>query len=123
MSKKTNSGSLKILGFVMIAYALVYGLLGTLSLTGTVRGVLPGHEAQEVLVIVLAYGVALLTLICGIACIRGSRNTAKITGLVFAVLGLVSQCYLLITGNGLNIFDVLAIVLGVCIYILTNKTE
>ena len=37
----------------MIIYGLIYALLGTLSLTETIIGVLPGHEQKEIIIIII----------------------------------------------------------------------
>lgn len=62
-NKYSNSGTLKIFGAVALLFGIVYAILGTLALTGAVSGLLPGHEAQEALVVVLAYAVAILAII------------------------------------------------------------
>ena len=59
--EKENHGALTFLGVVMILYGLTYAVLGTLSLAGTITGVLPGHEKQEIIVIVLSYIITSLT--------------------------------------------------------------
>ena len=76
--KNTNSGALKACGIIMIIFGVVYALVGTMALAGVVSNVLPGHEAQEVLIVVLAYAIALLGLICGIVCIKGITGAAKV---------------------------------------------
>ena len=50
--KSEGHGTLTFLGVVMIIFGLVYALLGTLSLMGTITGVLPGHEEQEIIVVI-----------------------------------------------------------------------
>ena len=62
MDQNTNRTTLKIFGVIMLLFGIVYGIVGSLALAGTLQGVLPGHQTQEILVIVLAYGVALLGL-------------------------------------------------------------
>ena len=63
MDQNTNRTTLKIFGVIMLLFGIVYGIVGSLALAGTLQGVLPGHQTQEILVIVLAYGVALLAII------------------------------------------------------------
>ena len=70
--KNTNTTALKFTGIIMIVFAIVYAIVGTLALIGTVNGALPGHESQETLVVVLAYAVALFALICGVACVKAA---------------------------------------------------
>ena len=49
--KKNTSGVLKVLGVLMILFGVIYALLGTLALMGTLTGMLPGHEKQEVILV------------------------------------------------------------------------
>ena len=60
--KSNNSASLKVLGVIALLFGLVYAVVGTLVLMGLLEGLLPGHETQEIIVIVLAYAVALFGL-------------------------------------------------------------
>lgn len=99
--KNSNSTTLKVLGVIMIIFAIVYAAVGTLTLMGTLSNVLPGHEKEEVIVVALAYGVALLSLICGIVCVKGAAKQAKVFGALFALLGLVSLVYVQITQSSL----------------------
>lgn len=120
-NKNSNSGTLKIFGAVALLFGIVYAILGTLALTGAVSGLLPGHEAQEALVVVLAYAVAILAIICGATCIKGVYSVCRALGLVFAVLGLVSLIYLQITQDSFSIADCIALVLGAAIYGIARK--
>ena len=52
--KNSNATALKLIGMIMIVFGLIYAVVGTLALMGTLNNVLPGHETQEVLVVVLA---------------------------------------------------------------------
>ena len=82
--------SLKATGIMMIVFALVYVLLGTLAVAGIISNALPGHEKQETMIVILGYVVALLALICGGVCIKGAVAPAKLFGAIFAVLGLAA---------------------------------
>lgn len=121
--KSTNASSLKFTGIIMIIFAVVYAIVGTLALMGTINGALPGHESQEVLVIVLSYAVAILALICGIACVKGSTGLAKICGIIFAAAGLIALIYVQVTQNTFSIFDCLALCFGIAIFTLASKVE
>ena len=77
-------------GIMMIVFALVYVLLGTLAVAGIISNALPGHEKQETMIVILGYAVALLALICGVVCIKGAVAPAKLFGAIFAVLGLAA---------------------------------
>lgn len=110
-----NNSSLKGLGVVMVAFGLIYAILGTLALAGMMQGLLPGHESGEAVIMILAYAVAILALVCGYACIKGNRGTARTLGIVFAVIGLVSLIYTQISQSAFNYFDCLALLLGVAI--------
>lgn len=121
--KNTNSTALKFTGIIMIVFAVIYAIVGTLALMGTVDGALPGHESQEILVVILAYGVALFALVCGIACVKGNTGLAKILGAVFAIVGLISLIYLQVTQDTFNIMDCLAVCFGVSIFSISSKIE
>ena len=121
--KNSNSTTLKVLGVIMIIFAIVYAAVGTLTLMGTLSNVLPGHEKEEVIVVALAYGVALLSLICGIVCVKGAAKQAKVFGALFALLGLVSLVYVQITQSSINVFDFMALVFGISIFSAAKKID
>ena len=75
--KKTNMSALKATGIMMIVFALVYVLLGTLAVAGIISNALPGHEKQETMIVILGYVVALLALICGVVCNQGRRRPGQ----------------------------------------------
>lgn len=118
---KNNSGVLKVFGIVMILFGAVYAILGTVALMGELGGLLPGHAAQETLIVVLAYVVALLAIICGVACMKGAVNVCRPMGLLFAVVGLVSLLYMQFTQDSFNIFDCIAMVFGIAISVAAGK--
>lgn len=115
MDQKTNGITLKIFGMIMLLFGLVYGIVGSLALAGTLQGVLPGHQAQEILVIVLAYGVALLAIVCGILCLKNVATGAMVTGILLALLGLAGVVYNQIALDSFNLFDMLGLLFGVSI--------
>ena len=93
----------------------------SLALVGAIEGALPGHENQEILVAVLGYVVAFLSLLCGIACVKGISGLAKGLGFLFAVAGLASLIYLQVTQDAFSIFDCLAVCFGVSIMFFASK--
>lgn len=101
--KNSNATALKLIGMIMIVFGLIYAVVGTLALMGTLNNVLPGHETQEVLVVVLAYAVALFAIVCGIACVKNSTAVAKVLGAIIAVVALASLLYLQFTQNTFSI--------------------
>ena len=115
MDQNTNRTTLKIFGVIMLLFGLVYGIVGSLALAGTLQGVLPGHQAQEILVIVLAYGVALLAIVCGILCLKNVAAGALVTGILLALLGLAGVVYNQIALDSFNLFDMLGLLFGVSI--------
>ncbi|HIT33363.1 MAG TPA: hypothetical protein IAC31_01870 [Candidatus Faecousia intestinigallinarum] len=121
--KKTNLTALKFTGIIMIVFALIYAIVGTLALMGTINGALPGHESQEVLVVVLAYAVALFAFICGVVCIKGKTGLAKVFGAIFAIVGFGSLVYLQVAQNTFNIVDCMAACFGVSIFCISSKVE
>ncbi len=120
--KSNNSASLKVLGVIALLFGLVYAVVGTLVLMGLLEGLLPGHETQEIIVIVLAYAVALFGLICGIICIKGAMDAARAMGLVLAVAGLVSLVYAQFTVGSFNVIDCIGMVLGASILGVARKS-
>lgn len=112
---KSNS-TMKVSGILMILFGIVYAILAIMAYTGSVKGLLPGHESQEVMVAVLSAAVALLALIGGIYAVMGNKPVAKVIGFVFAAVGLVSLIYLQFTQNTFNIADCIAMVLGVMLF-------
>lgn len=115
MDQNTNRTTLKIFGVIMLLFGLVYGIVGSLALAGTLQGILPGHQTQEILVIVLAYGVALLAIVCGILCLKNVAAGAMITGILLALLGLAGVVYNQIALDSFNLFDMLGLLFGVSI--------
>ena len=74
---KSNMTALKATGIIMIVFALVYALLGTLAVSGIINNALPGHEKQETMIVILGYVAALLALICGVVCNQGRRRPGQ----------------------------------------------
>ncbi len=121
--KDYNKSSLKALGVIMIIFAVIYGLVGTLALAGVITGALPGHENEEIIIVALGYAVALLALICGIVCVAGNAGASKAFGILFAVLGLGALIYQQLTNGTFSIFDCLAMCFGVAIAAIASKIE
>ncbi len=121
--KDYNKSGLKAIGVIMVIFAIIYAIVGTLALAGAISGALPGHETQEMLIVILGYAVALLALICGIVCIGGNVGAAKVFGLIFAVLGLGSLIYQQIGHDTFSVFDCLAMCFGVAIYSIASKID
>ena len=121
--KKTlsNKSSLKMYGYIMIAYGILYALLGTIAAAGLVQGFLPGQESGVMLLMVLAYVIAILAIICGFACLKGNNGMASVLGLIFAIMGLISLVYAQISQDAFNLFDCITMVLGVAIFYLARK--
>ena len=112
MDQNTNRTTLKIFGVIMLMFGIVYGIVGSLALAGTLQGVLPGHQTQEILVIVLAYGVALLAIICGILCLKNVAAGAMVTGIILALLGLAGVISNQIALDSFNLFAMLGLLFG-----------
>lgn len=111
-----NKGALKAIGAIMVIFAIIYALVGALALCGVLSNVLPGHERQEILIVALGYAVALLSLICGIVCIKGAAGAAKFFGLIFVILSLASLLYQQFAHDTFSIVDCFAMCFGVIIY-------
>ena len=120
---KNNNGALKFLGIVMIIFGLLYALLGTLRLIGIITGVLPGHENQDAIIVTLSYIIAIIAIVGGVISIKRKLDKAKIIGIVFATIGLISLVYTQIIQNTFNNFDCITIVLGLGITILSIIAE
>lgn len=121
--KKENHGALTFLGIVMIVYGLIYALLGTLSLTETIVGVLPGHEQKEIIIILLSYTITLISIICGVMSIKGKYKITKLMSIILAAIGLISLIYTQLTINMFNSFDCIAIVLSAGTFYLALLAE
>ena len=121
--KDYNKSALKAIGIMMVIFFFFYAMVGTLALAGVISGALPGHETQEMLIVVLGYAVALLALICGIVCIAGNVGASKLFGIIFAVLGLAALVYQQVTNDTFSIFDCMAMCFGVAIYFIASKIE
>ena len=119
----SNKSSLKMYGYIMIAYGIIYALLGVLVMAGMLQGqgLMPGYESGEMLIMVLAFVVAILAIICGFACIKGNNGMASVLGLIFAIVGLISLVYAQISQDAFNLFDCITMVLGVAIFYLARK--
>lgn len=121
--KNQNLIVLKFMGRIMIIFAIVYAIVGTLALMGIVSGILPGYESQEVLLVILAYGVSLITLICGFACVIGNTGLVKVSGVTFAVLGFASLIYLQFVQDTFNIVDCLVVCYGISVFFISSKID
>ena len=115
MNSKQSSGALKGFGVVLLLFGLVYAVVGTLALVGTMKGVLPGHETQEILVVVLAYAVAVLNVLTGIVCLAGARTAARVLGVIVAIVGTAGVIYNQIVLDSFNYFDFVSLLLGISI--------
>ena len=117
----------KATGIILIVFALVYVLLGTLAVAGIISNALPGHEKQETMIVILGYVAALLALICGGVCIKGAVAPAKLFGAIFAVLGLAALLAALLdqqfAHDVFSIFDCLEMCFGVSIYSIASQIE
>ena len=78
---------------------------------------------QEILVIVLAYGVALLAIICGILCLKNVATGAMTLDRVLALLGLAGVIYNQIALDSFNLFDMLGLLFGVSIAATAMKLK
>ena len=115
MNRKQSSGALKGFGVVLLLFGLIYAVVGTLALVGTMKGVLPGHETQEILVVVLAYAVAVLNVLTGIVCLAGARTAARVLGVIVAIVGTAGVIYNQIVLDSFNYFDFVSLLLGISI--------
>ena len=121
MGNNHNSGVLKFFGVLMILFGLIYAILGTVALMGKIDGVLPGHDAQEILIVILAYAVSVLAIICGIVCVKGVLGACRGFGLLIAAIGLVSLIWLQVTQDTFSISECFALVMGAAIFYLAGK--
>lgn len=121
--ERENHGALTFLGVVTILYGLAYALLGTLSLLGIIVGVLPGHEEQKILIVVLSYLITIIALIGGTTSIKGSYQNTKKISIILIIIGLISLICNKLTQNMFNSFDCIAIVLGIGIFYLAVSAE
>ena len=108
---------MKTSGILMILFGIVYAIVAILAYTGTITGILPGHESQEILIVILSAAVAIFALVGGILALAGNKGAARIVGIIFAVVGLVSLIYLQFTASTFNFADCIAMVLGIMLFV------
>ena len=76
------------------------------------------------IIVVLAYAIALLGLICGIVCMKGITGAAKVCGIIFAGIG---HCFPDLSAGGMYdtfaMADCLAMCFGVAIFFIASKAE
>ena len=118
-----NKSALKPIGILMLIFGLIYAAVGTLALAGVLTGALPGHETQEVMIVVLAYVVALLAILCGAFCMKGNVRASKTFGLIFAIFGLIGLVYSQVANGTYSTFDGLAMCFGVAIFYIASKIK
>ena len=115
-------GLLKFWGIIAILFAILYAIVGFLLLAGEANNLLPDYEDAVTIIIVIAYGMALISLILGIACLAKKLVLAKVFGIIFAVISLVSLINNQLSADTFSIFDLVAVLLGVSV-LVTAKTE
>lgn len=111
-----NRSTLKGVGAAMIVYGLIYAVLGTMTAFGLVEGLLPGLEGAEIVLMILSYAVAIVAIVCGVSAIRGAIAIAYKLGMVFILLGILSMVLYRITQGGIDIFGLLAMLLGLAMF-------
>ena len=119
----SNKSSLKMYGYIMIAYGILYALLGTIAAAGLVQGLLPGQESGEMLLMVLVYVIAILAIVCGYVCLRRYNDMAMKLGLVFALLGIVSLVYTQVSMESFSVIDCITMIVGVVIFYYARKDK
>lgn len=112
MEHKSCIVVLKVMGIILLVVSLIYLILGTLTLTGTVKDILPGHEKGEVLVVVLSYATAVFSLFSGIVCLKNAVSTVATCGLILAIIATASQIYCQIATGSFYCFDIIPLCIG-----------
>lgn len=121
--EKEQNGALKFLGIVMIIFGIAYAILGTLTITGNITGVFPGHEHHEIINIILSYIISILAISGGITTFTRKHTVTKNIALALALFGIVSLIYIQINQKIFNNFDCIAVILGAGIYYLAVVAE
>lgn len=114
---------MKITGILMILFAIVYITIAVLVYNGSVEGILPGHESEEMLVAVVSTAVATFSFTGGICALTGSKLASKIIGVIFVLAGLGSLIYLQLTQDTFNIVDFIGAALGIMLVVSASKKE
>lgn len=114
---------MKITGILMILFAIVYITIVVLVYNGSVEGILPGHESEEMLVAVVSTAVATFSFTGGVCALTGSKLASKIIGVIFVLAGLGSLIYLQLTQDTFNIVDFIGVVLGIMLVVSASKKE
>ena len=107
----------------MILFAIVYITIAVLVYNGSVEGILPGHESEEMLVAVVSTAVATFSFTGGICALTGSKLASKIIGVIFVLAGLGSLIYLQLTQDTFNIVDFIGAALGIMLVVSASKKE
>lgn len=123
MNKNPYSGTLKFFGIITIVIGVIFAIVGTLMLFGTIEGLQAEALQQEILVTILAYIEAILGIVCGIACLKNLTSVCKILGAIYAVLGLALMIYTDLSGQELSAFDCATMVLGIGIFFTANQSQ
>lgn len=113
----------KITGILMILFAIVYITIAVLVYNGSVEGILPGHESEEMLVAAVSTAVATFSFTGGICALTGSKLASKIIGVIFVLAGLGSLIYLQLTQDTFNIVDFIGAALGIMLVVSASKKE
>lgn len=121
--EEEQNGALKFLGIVMIIFGIAYAILGTLTITGNITGIFPGHENHEIINIILSYIISILAISGGVTTFTKKYFLTKNIALSLALFGLISLIYIKVSQNIFNNFDCIAIVLGAGIYYLAVVAE
>lgn len=113
----------KMTGILMILFAIVYITIAVLVYNGSVEGILPGHESEEMLVAAVSTAVATFSFTGGICALTGSKLASKIIGVIFVLAGLGSLIYLQLTQDTFNIVDFIGAALGIMLVVSASKKE
>ena len=120
---KENKSILKIIGTITIIFGVVYAVLGTLSITGTIAGMFLGLEEKDLYTVCLLYITLLVTILSGITNIKEDIEKSKVFAGILILVGLISLIYTLVAAKTMNNFDCITIVLGIGTLILVTLEE
>lgn len=123
--KKEGRMLIRISAILLTVFALIYLLLGIIATVAEVEGLGAVHGSGETLVLVLAYGTAIMALGAAFVGFRTAKESmdagiCKILGVVITVLSLISVIYIQIAQGKFELFDILVMVCGI-FYIMGAK--
>ena len=119
---------IRVSAVYLLLFALLYLVLGIITAAAKIEGLGAAHGSGSTLVIILAYGTAILSLAASVIGFRTAKGKlepgyCRIIGIVIAAISLVSVIYIQITENKFEFFDMIVMACGIFYLMGANKIE